>query len=205
MVGTRIGMLLYSLNPIFGALLAWPLLGETLQPVEILAMLVALSGAAWVVLERGQDHGPAQAHGRRYLLGLALALGGGLCQALGLIVRQTWAGRQLFTALGRGPTHVRGHVGDVGTGCGAWPAGRHRADAATRPPGRAVDPGRRTGGALSGGLAVNGGVQAARVGVASTLMAMTPVLLLPLVHGYTMKRSRYVRSSVPCWLWSVWP
>ena len=54
LIGARIGVLLMSLSPIFGTLLAWMFLHETLTLPEIGAMALALAGVIWVVLERGK-------------------------------------------------------------------------------------------------------------------------------------------------------
>ncbi len=182
-VGTRIGMLLMSLNPIFGALLAWPLLGETLSLPEVAAMMLALAGATWVVLERGAPkNGAVPADRRRYALGATLAVAAGLCQALGLIIAKRglagdfaplsaviirmssamivmWG---LAAAQGQVTTTIHTLRKD------------HRAELAI------------LGGAIAGpflGVWLSMvAVQNARVGIASTLMAMTPIMLLPLVR-----------------------
>lgn len=183
LVGTRIGMLLMSLNPIFGALLAWPLLGETLSLPEIGAMVLALAGATWVVLERsGGANGAAPTDRRRYALGAALAVASGLCQALGLIIAK------------------RGLVGDFAPLSAViirmssamivmWALAAAQGQVTTTI--RALRRDRRAEFAILGG-AVAGpflgvwlsmvAVQNARVGIASTLMAMTPIMLLPLVR-----------------------
>jgi len=183
MVGTRIGMLIMSLNPIFGALLAWPLLGETLQPLELVAMTLALGGATWVVLERSGDQQRTTAVARRtYVIGLALALAAGLCQALGLIIAKRGLADN-FSPLSA--VAMRMSVAMSAMWLWALVAGQagptirtlrndHIADLAI------------FGGAFAGpflGVWLSLiAVQSVRVGIASTLMAMTPVLLLPLVH-----------------------
>ena len=52
-IGPRLGNLLLSLYPIFGALEAWIFLGESLRAGQILGILVTLAGIVWVVFERG--------------------------------------------------------------------------------------------------------------------------------------------------------
>lgn len=51
-IGPRLGNLLLSLYPIFGALEAWIFLGESLRAGQILGILVTLAGIVWVVFER---------------------------------------------------------------------------------------------------------------------------------------------------------
>lgn len=184
-VGTRIGMLLMSLNPIFGALLAWLILGETLQSVEVVAMLLALGGATWVVLERsngsnGNGHAPVTS--RQYAIGIALALSAGLCQALGLIIAKRGLGDS-FSPLSA--VVMRMSVAAIIM----WSLAVATRQAA--PTVRALRHDSRADWAILGG-AIAGpflgvwlsmvAVQNSRVGIASTLMAMTPVLLLPIVH-----------------------
>ena len=52
-IGPRLGNLLLSLYPIFGALEAWIFLGESLRAGQLLGILVTLAGIVWVVFERG--------------------------------------------------------------------------------------------------------------------------------------------------------
>ena len=182
MVGTRIGMLLMSLNPIFGAVLAWAILGETLRPVEVLTMLIALGGASWVVAERSGSNGSVHADRRKYALGAVLALGAGICQALGLIIAKRGLADN-YPALSA--VVIRMSVamvvmwfwaavrGEVGTTVRTLRCDR-RAELAI------------LGGAMAGpflGVWLSLiAVQGQRVGIASTLMAMSPIFMLPLVR-----------------------
>ena len=54
LIGPRLGILLLSLSPLWGTLLAWIFLGERLTLPELAAIAIALAGVAWVVLERGR-------------------------------------------------------------------------------------------------------------------------------------------------------
>jgi drug/metabolite transporter (DMT)-like permease len=182
-IGTRISMLLMALSPIFGTLVAWTFLGETLSAREIAAMLMALGGVAWVVMEGdGQPAGAVGRPRRHYVLGVLCGLGGAAGQALGLVAaKQGMAGG--FPALSA--VVIRMSVAMVVLW--VWTIFRGQA-------GRTVRTITRDSGA---GLFILGGaafgpflgvwlslvaVQAARVGIASTLMAMTPVILLPMTH-----------------------
>lgn len=81
-IGARLGMLLMSLAPIIGALLAWLLFGETLQSGQIAGIVLTLSGIAWVVSTRpaeNSDH--PHVDGRGLFLGVLAATG----QAVGLV------------------------------------------------------------------------------------------------------------------------
>jgi drug/metabolite transporter (DMT)-like permease len=182
MVGTRIGMLLMSLNPIFGAIFAWLLLGETMQPAEILAMAVALGGAAWVVSERTGSAGETHRDRRSYAIGAGLALAAGACQALGLIIAKYGLGSS-FSPLSA--LVMRMSVAMTAMWLWAAVAGQARSTICALRSDHVAEL------AIVGGAFVGPflgvwlsliAVQSVKVGIASTLMAMTPILLLPLVH-----------------------
>jgi drug/metabolite transporter (DMT)-like permease len=50
-IGPRLGLLFLSLAPALASLLAWLLLGESLSGGNILGIIITLAGIAWVVLE----------------------------------------------------------------------------------------------------------------------------------------------------------
>ena len=52
-IGARISMLIMSLAPAIAAMLAYLVLGEVLTPVAVLGMAITLSGISLVVLDRG--------------------------------------------------------------------------------------------------------------------------------------------------------
>ena len=180
LIGARIGVLLLSLSPLFGALLAWLFLHETLSPPEIGAMALALAGVAWVVLERGK--GSAQGKdGRGYGRGIAFGIGAALCQATGLVVAKPGLAGG-FPALSA--TMIRMTTGLIvmwliaaATGAAGHTIRRVRSD---RRAALAITVGAFVGPFLGVWLSLIA-VQSARVGIASTLMAMTPVISLPLV------------------------
>ncbi len=181
-VGTRIGMLLMSLNPIFGALLAWPLLGETLQPLEVGAMLLALAGASWVLADRSKGASALPADRRKYALGVVLALAAGLCQALGLIVAKRGLASN-YSALSAVVIRMSVAMSAM------WLAAIVQGQAGYTV--RRLSSDRRAQLAILGGATAGPflgvwlslvAVQSVQVGIASTLTAMTPVFLLPLVH-----------------------
>ncbi len=181
LIGARLGMLVLSLNPIFGALMAWMLLGENLSTIEVAAMTLALGGAAWVVLERSGANGAGTATERRYALGIALALGGAFGQALNLILAKQ--------ALGDGFSPLSAVVVRMLASAimvWGWTVAR----------GRALDTFRQLRADRGASLAILGGavsgpvlgvwmsmvaIQGERIGVASTLMSMTPIAMLPFV------------------------
>ena len=180
LIGARIGVLLMSLSPIFGTLLAWIALGETLTLPELAAMALALAGVTWVVLERGRSGAPGKAGGA-YTRGILFGLGAALCQSAGLVIAKPGLAGD-FPALSA--TLIRMTTGLVVmwllaafTGEAGRTIRRVRAD---RRAALAISVGAFVGPFLGVWLSLIA-VQSARVGIASTLMAMTPVISLPLV------------------------
>ncbi len=83
-IGPRLSMLLMSLAPVISVIFSWIFLAERLTLFQILGIGVTVLGVSTVILDRGN---PNQANGqnRNYLKGLLFGLGGAVGQALGLI------------------------------------------------------------------------------------------------------------------------
>jgi drug/metabolite transporter (DMT)-like permease len=188
LIGPRIGMLIMSLAPVMAALFAWLFYSETLSWCQIFGIFMTLSGIAWVVMER---HGSAGSRDRNrvYWYGILLSFCAATCQALGLIlakrglsgefpaisgnmIRMTIAASALIVF-----SLVRGEVGETRKGFA-----RHR---------RAML--QILGGALFGPLIAITlslvAIQLAPIGIASTIMQMAPIFLLPI--GYFFFHERF--------------
>ena len=185
LIGPRRSMLLMTLVPVITTAIAWLWLGEALLPLELLAMALTMGGVAWVVSERrsaGQAITfPGDGNRRTYVLGVLLGLGGAVGQALGLVLsKQGLVGD--FSPLSA--TLIRMLVAVATIWLIALVQGRI---GATR---RAWQDRRALlfilGGALTGpclGVWFSMiAVQNAPVGIASTLMALPPILLIPLTR-----------------------
>lgn len=181
LIGPRRAMLLMTLVPIISTLLAWGWLGETLQPVEVGAVLLTVSGIAWVVSER-QPAQAAEARGEgQYALGVLLGLGGALGQALGLVMSKQGLGGD-FAPLSA--TLIRMLVASAVIWLLALVRGQIGAT------GRALRDKKAVlflaGGALTGPFlgvwSSMVAVQNAHVGIASTLMALSPIILIPMAR-----------------------
>jgi drug/metabolite transporter (DMT)-like permease len=180
-IGPRRGMLMMTLAPVISALVAWGWLGETLSPVEIAAILLTVGGIAWVVSEGNQGQENSVESRKQYGLGVLFGLGGAIGQALGLVLaKQGLVGDfpslsatliRMLVATGALwlITLVRGQVTET------WQALKDR-EAVT-----SVIGGSLTGPFLGVWLSMVA-VQRAHVGIASTLMAMSPIMLIPLTH-----------------------
>jgi drug/metabolite transporter (DMT)-like permease len=84
LLGPRLTVLIYTTWPVFAALMAWGMLGQTMRLPKVCAMVVTLGGIALVVLEKSKAL-PGQVRPRHFTLGLMLALGGAAGQAVGFI------------------------------------------------------------------------------------------------------------------------
>lgn len=87
LLGPRLSMLIMSLAPPIAAALGWVFLGEQIGLMGGLGMAITLVGVAWVVLER--QSGPEarqKASPNEFLKGAALAFLGAVGQSVGLVL-----------------------------------------------------------------------------------------------------------------------
>lgn len=193
LVGPRIGLLLLSLAPVFGAAIAWLFFDEMLTTLQIAGMVVTLAGIGWVVLTRpalqaGEQQTKLSAQGVLYGAIAALGQGSGLVLSkqgmsgdfppfAGTIIRMTaaiiflWAmtffQKQFTSTL----TDVRTHPAALGwVAFGAF------------------------FGPVIGVSASLLAIQHAQIGVASTLMALPPVFMLPI--SYFVFKERFGWQAV---------
>jgi drug/metabolite transporter (DMT)-like permease len=188
-LGSRLSTLMMSLAPPLAALLGWLVLGEVLSPLDLGGMALTVGGVAWAVAERQRlrpgtaavpsDPRPPLAPGRHRLAGIALGFGGALGQAGGLVLSKLGMGDyDPFAA-----THVRVLAGLAGYVVLFTLIRRWRRVAAAFSERRAL--GHTAVGAFFGpflGVSLSlFAVQRIDTGVAASLMAMTPILILPVV------------------------
>lgn len=196
MIGPRLSMLLMALAPVMGAVMAWVLLGETLNTVELLGILVTVGGVAWVVSDRknGGGAGLADASPRYYLIGILLGLGGALGQAGGLVAsKQGLEGD--FSALSGNLMRLTVSTIMIWVLAAASGQGRANFEALKEKP-RALWI--MTGGAIMGpfvGVWLSLiAVQNAPVGVASALMSLPPIFLIPI--GWKFFKERITSRAI---------
>ena len=177
LVGPRLSMLMMSTVPILTAIMAWLFLGETVTSLEIAGILLTVLGISWVVTERRS--GKASVEHKRYGLGLFFAFLGALGQASNLIAAK-------FGLVGDFPaisaTSIRLFIaliilwtlaafrGQITFTIHQWR--NHNAF-------RAIIAGTVVGPFLGIWLSLIA-IQLAPVGVAATLMALPPIILIPL-------------------------
>jgi drug/metabolite transporter (DMT)-like permease len=181
LIGTRRAMLVTALGPVISTLVAWGWLGETLHPAEIGAVLLTVGGIAWVVSERQQAQGARAEGERQYALGVLLGFGAALGQALALVTAKpglTGDFPPLSAALIRMIvatgmiwllTLARGQVGATWHALGDKKARLFLVSGALTGP-------------FVGVWLSMVAVQRAHVGIASTLMSLSPIILIPLGH-----------------------
>jgi drug/metabolite transporter (DMT)-like permease len=193
-LGPRLSSVMMALAPPMTALLGWIVLGETLSGRALLGMALTVGGVSWAILEGqrpagesvpGEDlppRGPnlelgADPGPRRTLLGVALGAGGALGQASGLV----------FSKLGMGSydpfaaTQVRVLIGAAGyavilSALRGWP--RVKAAFGDRPAMASTGIGAFFGPFLGVSLSLIA-VQRTLTGIAASLMALTPIFIIP--------------------------
>ena len=185
LIGPRRSMLLMALVPIISTLTAWIFLGETLSAVEIVAIGLTVGGVAWVVSER--EANGLRVDRRRYWLGVLAGLGGAFGQALGLVAsKQGMVGD--FPALSA--TLMRMLVAAAiiwGVALIRGRAGHTLKALADRQVGPSMLGGAIAGPFLGVWLSLLA-VSLTQVGIAATLMALSPILLLLPSHWIFKER-----------------
>jgi drug/metabolite transporter (DMT)-like permease len=182
MIGPRLGTLIMAGNPVIGTLLAWVFLGERLGWLEIAGIFLTVAGITWVVMERsGGLKADAEVHTdrRHFILGVLCAFGGALGQAVGLILAKKGM-------TGDFPSISGVVIRMVSAAVAIWLmtiiSGQARATVqairAKLPVLRTLVLGTLVGPVAGVWLSLIA-VQLAPVGIASTLMALTPIMLLP--------------------------
>ncbi len=179
-IGARLSMLVMASVPPITALMGWVLLGETLGALDLLGMMLTVGGIVFVVLERKTGEEKKGEQKKTFIhsfRGVLLALGGAVGQAMGLVLSKYGMGAyNAFAA-----TQIRMFAGVISFSVvlflvRGW-----------RPVGNAF---RDRGaffltflGAFFGAfLGVSFSllsVQHTGTGVASTIMAIVPVLIIP--------------------------
>jgi len=185
LVGPRVSMLMMSLAPLLAAFTAWIFLGEALTLWQIMGIVLTLIGVMWVVLEKKHLQGPQK---ENYLRGVLFGLGAATGQALGMVLAKNGLGGsfsplagnfiRMFTAMiviwlitiiqKKSRTTIQLIINNPSA---MW---------------------KIIGGAFLGpflGVSLSlFALQHTSVGVASTLMALPPIFLLPIDYFYFKER-----------------
>jgi drug/metabolite transporter (DMT)-like permease len=190
-VGPRIAMLMMSLAPVIAAVIAWVFLGEVLSPLQLLAILTTLGGIMWVVLERNQRR---DVENEDYLRGVLFGLGGATGQAVGLVLAKNGM-EGVFSPISGNFIRMSAALVVMWVVTLMQRQGRFSVQ-------RVLNEHRAllsiAGGAFIGpflGVSLSLlSLQYTEVGVASTLMALPPIFLLPV--GYFFFQERFGWGAV---------
>ena len=190
-IGPRLSMLMMSLAPVIAAIQAWIFLGETMNAGQIAGILITLLGITWVVMKHNGDNNQKN---RDYAHGILYGLGGALGQATGLVL----AKNGLFGAFSPISANI---IRMITAAVVLWMMAFIQREAGKTLKTLAEDR-RGVGFTIAGAIAgpVLGvsfsllAVQRIEVGVASTLMALPPLFLLPL--SYVVFKDRFGWGAV---------
>jgi len=83
-IGSKFGQLFMTLAPITAAFMAWITLGQEIKPMGLLAMAVTLTGIAITVLGRGDNSHKLSL--KLPINGVLFAIGAAVCQGVGLVL-----------------------------------------------------------------------------------------------------------------------
>ena len=179
-IGARISMLMMSLAPPFAALVGWLILGEVLSPVKWLGMAVTMTGIVIVILkrEKSEENGTIvkRLKSGYSVQGILLAIGGAIGQATGLVLSKKGMGEyDAFSA-----SQIRVLAGIAGFTIlfffmkrwpRVWAALKHRSAM------KRITLGAFFGPFLGVSFSLLA-VQHTETGIAATLMAISPVLII---------------------------
>lgn len=175
LVGPRISTLMMSMVPPMAAVLGWMILGETLSPRDMTGMGLTVGGIMWAILDRT----PGSTQSKVSPVGLLLALGGALGQAGGLVLSKFGMGDyDPFAA-----TQIRlywglGAFAIIFTVTRRW---RGMVDSLSDRPGVGFTAIGAFFGPFLGVSMSLLAVQHATAGVAASIMATTPIVIIPAV------------------------
>lgn len=182
MIGTRLSMLLMSLTPIMATTLAWVFLGERLNFGQLFGIILTISGIAWVVFERNNELKSNRLDSRKYTIGILFGIAAALGQAGGLITAKLGLDGDFPAISG---TLIRMLAAMIVLWSFTLLRGQGKATfqkLRDHPRARIFLLGGSITGPFLGVTASLLAIQLTDIGIASTLMALTPIFLLPVGH-----------------------
>ena len=84
MVGPRLGMLVMAISPVISSLFAWIFLGEVLSSIQVFGIILTIAGISIVVMDRNDSQNKIYGDSKKWL-GILFAIGAAIGQAVGLI------------------------------------------------------------------------------------------------------------------------
>ena len=190
-IGSRFGQLFMTLAPLTAALFGWFLLGETLAWNALLGMLVTLTGIGISVLNKGESQKLSL---KLPLKGVLFGIGAGVGQGIGLVLSKVGmnfyegaipVGEELVTDLVPfASTFIRAVTGAIGFLCVMGFQRQFHTLATSMRDRKGMNAAlwaTITGPFIGVSLSLMA-VQYTEAGIASTLMALTPVLIIWPAH-----------------------
>jgi len=184
LIGPRLTMLLMSLSPVFGTIIAWIFLRELLSLSEILGIIITIFGIMMVLYEKKAEN----SNDKKFFMGILCGLSASFCQALGYFASKKGLIYNNFTPLSGNQIRLMSGALFI------WLIAIIQGEA-----GKTVNIFRDkkaviaiVGGAFFGpfiGVWLSlVAIQHTYIGIASTLMALPPVILIPLSYWIFKER-----------------
>jgi drug/metabolite transporter (DMT)-like permease len=196
-IGPRISMLVMSMTPVVTTTAAWFLMDEELSFWKLVAIGITLAGVSWVVTDRKNSGEENKSPFNFTIFGLLLAVGGMLGQAIQLLLAKDAMSRMVSDNVPLTATFIRILWGAASIWVATIILGR------TRRSFRAFKDNRfivwiglaTIFGPFLGIWASFIAIDFAPIGIASTLMALPPLLIIPISH-FVFKERITVRAVV---------
>uniref|UniRef100_A0A7C6AHR7 DMT family transporter n=1 Tax=candidate division WOR-3 bacterium TaxID=2052148 RepID=A0A7C6AHR7_UNCW3 len=188
LIGPRLTMLLMSLSPIFGTILAWVFLDESLNLREFLGILITITGISMVIYNKKET----EHKNKDFFAGIFCGFGAALCQAIGYFASKKGLLYNDFPALSGNLIRIMSGAFFI------WVIALFQKQAFKT---ISLLSNKKADIAMLGG-AIFGpfigvwlsliAIQHTYIGIASTLMALPPVILIPLSHWIFKERITYI-------------
>lgn len=181
MVGPRIGLLLLSLHPVVSTIIAW-FMGETLSWIQILGILITLVGIGWVVIlksESQSEHEEFRITKKGVLYGFMAAVG----QSTGLIFSKLGMANE-FPAIAGNAVRMLAAFAFLWVAAGFQKEVRLTIRSISAKPRSFfwVFFGALMGPVIGVSFSLYAVQNTPRIGVASTLMGLSPIFMLPISY-----------------------
>jgi len=199
-VGARVSMLIMSFTPPITALIGWLVLGEVLTPMNWLGMAITISGISLVILKRQKSNGSTRLPlltSAYSIKGILLAFGGAVGQAVGLVLSKKGMGDYDPFA----SSQIRVIAGLVGFTVIIFVTQRwHKVARAVAhlPAMKRIALGSVFGPFLGVSFSLIA-IQHTQAGIAATIMAIVPVLIIPpaiLIFGERPNWKEIIGASI---------
>lgn len=198
LVGSRIAIIFQALTPLFTALFAFIFLGERMMISQLLGMAVVISGILIVVFSRQKGSSSRAARPAVSIKGYVFSFFAALFQAAGLIFSKI--GVKDYDVIAGSQIRIIAAI--IGLGIQAVILGQHDKVFRQTPKERVAFKNIGAGAVFGPFLGVTLSLLAVRytqAGTASTLMALTPVLIIPpsiFILKQKVKASEFIGAAV---------